>query len=80
MRKVEGLEIEFKGQKKDALVGYTERDMLLMLPRDGYTDQEWREAALENFGTTRSTYYKYRKALSDQDKIFRNSDKKYIKL
>jgi hypothetical protein len=80
MRKVEGLQIEFKGQKKEALGGYTEKDMLLMLPRDGYTDTEWREAALENHGTTKSTYYKFRKALTEQDKIFRNSEQKYIKL
>ena len=80
MRKVEGMEVSFKGQKKEALEGYTEKDMLLLLPVNGYTDAEWQEATRESHGTTKATYYKYRKALTDRDKIFRNSDKKYIRL
>ena len=80
MKKADNIEVELKGQKRQALSGYTEYDMLLLLPRDGYTDKEWRDAALESCGTSRSTYYKFRKALTDADKIFRNSQGKYIKL
>ena len=77
MRKVEGLEVEFKGQKKE---GYTEKDMLLMLPRDGYTDKEWRDAANDNHGTTKATYYKFQKSLREQDKVFKNSDGRWVKM
>ena len=77
MRKVEGLEVEFKGQKKE---GYTEKDMLLMLPRDGYTDKEWRDAANDNHGTTKATYYKFQKSLREQDKVFKNSDGRWMKM
>jgi len=81
MEVAHGADIEFKGQKKDkSPSGYTARDMLSLLPKDGYTDAEWKTAANENCGIGRTKYYNFRKLLSDEDKVFKNSDGKFVRL
>ena len=78
----EGMEIEFKGIGPDTSAsGYTAKDMLLLLPRDGYTNKEWQDVANEQCGITKAKYYAFRKALDEGNKIFRDKDtKKFIRL
>ena len=81
MEVAEGVEIEFKGQKVSrSPSGYTAKDMLLLLPRDGYTSKEWETAANENQGIGKAVYNRFRKELSDKDKVFKNSDGKFVRL
>jgi len=80
MHKVE-VEVKFKGDKGSVSPsGFTDKEMMQLLPRDGYTDTEWREAANETCGIGRQVYYKFRKSLGESDKIFRNKEGKYIRL
>ena len=81
LKPVEGMEIEFKGQKNSnkSPTGFTDMDMLYLLPRDGYTNKEWAEAANESYGIGRTIFFRFRKQLTNADKIFLR-DGKYIKL